>query len=296
MNLIQNEQPIPVHSLSDDPILAGELFSMIRMEGTLSYQSELLVPHRKAYYLMVFAKTGTGRHWVDMRPYTIRESAFYFSGPNQLIVKEEAKPIWGTAFAFTAEFLALQDNASLGRLPLIRNPHNAHELLLNEADAAFTEDLLDKIYKEYNDPGEWQQRMLTAYLTVLLTYLSRLYTEQFEQDATGTDKLVLKKYHAKIDEHFREMHQVSEYASLLNVSAGHLSEIVKVQSGRPAIAHIHERLVMEARRMLFHTEYSLKEIAYDLGFSDASYFNRFFKRETDLTPAEYRASIREMYH
>ena len=88
---------------------------------------------------------------------------------------------------------------------------------------------------------------------------------------------------------------MNEYASLLNVSAGHLSELVKEQSGRPAINHIHERLVLEARRLLFHTQHSLKEIAFDLGFTDASYFNRFFKRETNVTPAEYRLSTREMY-
>jgi AraC family transcriptional regulator, transcriptional activator of pobA len=137
--------------------------------------------------------------------------------------------------------------------------------------------------------------MLAAYLTVMLTYLSRIYTEQFESGQPSVDKLLLKRFQVKIEEHFRVMHQVSEYASLLNVSAGHLSEVVKAQSGRPAIAHIHERLILEARRMLFHTQHSLKEIAFDLGFSDASYFNRFFKRETNATPAEYRASSREMY-
>lgn len=77
--------------------------------------------------------------------------------------------------------------------------------------------------------------------------------------------------------------------------AGHLSEVVKAQSGKPAIKHIHERLVLEARRLLFHTPESLKEIAFNLGFSEASYFTRFFKRETGLTPAEYRTSIRKMY-
>jgi len=75
-----------------------------------------------------------------------------------------------------------------------------------------------------------------------------------------------------------------------------LSDVVKTQSGKPAIKHIHDRLVMEARRLLFHTDNSLKDISFDLGFSDASYFNRFFKRETGVTPASYRAKIRKMYH
>ena len=295
MNVLDIDQPIPIYSLERDPIIGGKLFNMVRFEGALIQQSDLLIPHRKDYYLLVFARHGSSRHWVDMTPYVIKDNTFYFFGPNQLIVKEEPQPLWGSAFAFTNEFLALQANASLRELPLIQNPHNGHELLLTDADVVFVEDMLEKIYAEYNHPGEWQQRMLTAYLTVLLTYLSRLYTEQFENSPLSTDKLLLKKYHASIDEHFRDLHQVSEYASLLNVSAGYLSEVVKAQSGKPAITHIHERLTVEARRLLFHTQHSLKEIAFDLGFSDASYFNRFFKRETDVTPAEYRATIREMY-
>lgn len=65
---------------------------------------------------------------------------------------------------------------------------------------------------------------------------------------------------------------------------------MKAQSGKPAIKHVHERLVLEARRLLFYTDQSLKEIAFGLGFSEASYFSRFFKRETDLTPLAYRTS------
>ena len=212
-----------------------------------------------------------------------------------MIVKEEPKSMWGTAVAFDKEFLALHDNASLARLPIVRNEQNTHELLLSEADIAFTEDMLAKIQKEYSEPGEWQQRMITAYLTLLLTYLSRLYSEQFESITSSNEKSLLKKYQTAIEENFRAIHQVSEYAALLYVSPGHLREVIKAQSGKPAIAHIQERMVLEARRMLFHTEYSLKEIGFDLGFSDASYFSRFFKRETGVTPAEYRALTREMY-
>jgi AraC family transcriptional activator of pobA len=155
--------------------------------------------------------------------------------------------------------------------------------------------MLAKMQKEYNEPGEWQQKMITASLTLLLTYLSRLYNEQYESITPSNEKSLLKKYQAAIEENFREIHQVSEYAALLYVSPGHLRDVIKAQSGKPAIAHIQERMVLEARRMLFHTEYSLKEIGFDLGFSDASYFSRFFKRETGLTPAEYRALTREMY-
>lgn len=287
--------PVPTYQLEPDALTGNREFRVYHFEGGVPNQADLLIPHRKDYYLLVFIRRANTRQWIDMTPYALKDHAVYFTGLDQIIVKEGFEPIWSTGIAFTAEFLAHQENASLTKLPIIQNPQLGPELLLVEADVHFVEDLVGKISTEYQRPGEWQQRMLGAYLTVLLTYLSRLYTEQWVVDDNSADKQLLKAFQAKIDACFRERHEVSDYASMLNLSAGHLSEVVKQQSGKSAIKHIHERLVLEARRLLFHTQQSLKEITFDLGFSDASYFNRFFKRETGLTPAHYRDSIRKMY-
>jgi len=296
MQVITNNLQVPVYSLEPDEATGNKNFRMYNFEGSIPDQSDLLVPHRKDHYLIVFIRRANTRQWIDMTPVMIKDNTVYFTGPNRIIVKEEFVQLWSTGIAFTKEFLSLQENASLLQLPIIQNPQNGCEIQLEKADIVFLEDILARLNTEYLTPSEWQQRMLTAYLTVLLTYLSRLYTEQHKEIEVSVDKLLLKSFQAKINECFRELHEVGDYASLLNISAGHLSDVVKMQSGKPAIKHIHERLVMEARRSLFHTSNSLKEIAFELGFSDASYFNRFFKRETGATPAEYRASIREMYH
>ncbi|PJJ53030.1 helix-turn-helix domain-containing protein [Hymenobacter chitinivorans] len=296
MSTLLLDQPVPVYPLTPQQTPGSGLLQLARAQGQQpAFRQNMLRPHRKDYYHLVFVQRGGSRHWVDMTPYVLKENALYFSAPGQLQLKEKLLPLWGFSLAFTREFLALQPNAALAQLPLLRNPQNGHELLLAPADVAFVEDLFTKLEAEYQQPGEWQQPMLTAHLTVLLTYLSRLYTAQFPGDEPSADQLLLQRYRARIEECFRERHEVSAYAALLHISAGHLSEVVKAQSGKPAIAHIQERLVLEARRLLFHTPQSVKEIAFDLGFADASYFSRFFKRETGLTPAEYRASSREMY-
>ena len=295
MHVLSTNPQLPIYALEPDEITGSRQFRVYHFDGNLPNQSDLLIPHRKDHYLFVFIKRAVSRQWIDTKPYVLKDNTVYFMGPNQVIVKEELNQLWSTGVAFTDEFLSLQENASLKKLPLIQNPQHEHELQLTEADVRFVDDTLSKLRAEYQQSGAWRQQMLSAHLTVLLTYLSRLYTEQFKHDEPSADKLLVTKFQAKIDECFRELHEVSAYASLLHISAGHLSEVVKAQSGRSAIKHIHERLALEARRLLFHTQYSLKEIAFDLGFSDASYFTRFFKRETSLTPADYRSTIRKMY-
>ena len=288
-------QQLPIYSLGPDELTGNKNFRIYNFEGNLPGVEDLLIPHRKNHYLIALIRKGGTRQWIDMTPFTVKNNTIYFYVPNRIIVKESTDELWATGIAFTKEFLSLQENAALSKLPIIESPQGGHELLLTDADLVFVEDLLVKLNVVYINPNHWQQRMLSAYLILLLTYLSKLYEEQYTLQGSSAEKTLLHSYQAKINKSFRELKEVGDYASQLNISAGHLSEVIKIQSGKPAIKHIHERLVLEAKRLLFHTSNSLKEISFDLGFSDASYFNRFFKRETGVTPAEYRTRIREMY-
>lgn len=291
------EAVIPKYAFEPDEATGNTMFLINNSSCVVQYKkSDFLVAHRKDYYFMAFVKQGSSRHWIDMTPYTLKPNTFYFTVPHQVNIKEEIGPMEGMVLCFTEDMLALDESGTLKKLPIIQNPQNGHELQLNEQDVAFIEDILQKLHAEYTGNHSWQQSMLLAYLRVLLIYLSRLYSQQLTDAHVLPDKLLLKKYLAKVDEWYLKLHDVTAYANMMNLSAGHLSELVKEQSGKPAIVHIHERIMVEAKRLLFHTDNSVKEIAFGLGFEDASYFNRFFKRISGHTPAEYRNTIREMYH
>jgi AraC family transcriptional regulator, transcriptional activator of pobA len=291
------DEVIPKYAFEPDEATGNNMFRISKNSSVLNYKkSDFLIPHRKDYYFLAFIKKGASRHWVDMTAYDLKPDTFYFTVPHQVHLKEETEPITGVVINFTNDFLALDNSGLLRDLPIIQNPLNGHEMSLSTEDVKFIEDILDKIHVEYHAKNNWQYNMLLSYMKILLIYLSRLYTEQFNKKEQVPDRLVLKRYLSKIEESYTSAHEVAAYAEMLNMSAGHLSELVKEQSGKPAIIHIHERLILEAKRLLFHTDNSIKEIAYHLGFEDASYFNRFFKRLTNHTPLVYRESFREMYH
>ncbi|MCS3794724.1 helix-turn-helix domain-containing protein [Niastella sp. OAS944] len=270
---------------------------MIVSDGTAFQKRKVnhLVPHRKDYYMFVLVRNGSSRHWIDTTPYTLKKNTLYISSPWQVQVKEQSEPLEGILLSFTEEFLNIDDDNTLRQLPVIQNRFNAHELSLQPQDFSFIEDLLQKMWIEYQKVSEWRNPMLLSYLRVLSIYSSRLYIEQILKSAGTNERKLLNDFKKLINEQFSTLHQVAEYAPLLNKTAGYLNEVVKQQSGKTAIEHIHERILLEAKRKLLHTEFSIKEIAYDLGFEDVAYFTRFFKRLAQQTPAAFRKVIREMY-
>lgn len=287
---------VPVYTLEQSSRSGDRYFEIAEVSGLAQHQKDLFfVPHRKDFYLLCFMRSGSGRHWVDMMPYTARSHTLYFSSPQQVFLKEESR-FEATAISFTPEFLELEEGGFFKRLPIIQNRHNGHELRLSPEDVTFADDLCAKLLAEYHHKEGWRNSMLLAYLRVLLIYLSRLYTAQVAAGGPSADRELLARFKALVGAHFTHSHEVAAYAGMLNISAGHLGELIKQQSGQPPIAHIHDRLLLEAKRLLFHTDASAKEIAFALGFEEASYFNRFFKRHTGSTPLAYRSAIREMYH
>jgi len=290
------ETYLPIYSLEQTSENGSTEFEIGQNSGLTQQQKELFfVPHRKDFYLFAFVRSGDSRHWLDGVPYTLQPNTLYFSSPQQVFLKENGT-LEATAICFTQEFLDIEEAGLFKQLPIIQNEYNGHALSLSPADVAFIEDISGKLLAEYQHKQGWRNSMLLAYLRVLLIYLSRLYNEQFTANDKSADRELFNRFKALVSDHFTEFHEVATYADMLNLSSGHFSELIKKQSGKTPIEHIHDRLLLEAKRMLFHTDVSMKEIAFQLGFEEASYFNRFFKRLTASTPLSYRSTIREMYH
>lgn len=102
----------------------------------------------------------------------------------------------------------------------------------------------------------------------------------------------LQRFMMLVSQHFNEKRNVADYAEMLHITPNYLNELCSENLGVTAKALIEEQVMLEIKRLLFHTDLSIKEIAYQLNFDDPSYFVRRFKEKTGLTPAAFRTESR----
>jgi AraC family transcriptional activator of pobA len=104
---------------------------------------------------------------------------------------------------------------------------------------------------------------------------------------------VVQRFQGLVERDFARRHRVSDYASALGLTPGHLNALCRTQLRQTASACIHGRQVLEAKRLLLYSDLTVAEVADRLGFGDPAYFSRFFRREAGSAPAAYRAQKRQ---
>ena len=162
---------------------------------------------------------------------------------------------------------------------------------LSDSEIPKFEMIHEVMMDEYQTRDRVQGEMLRVLLKRLIIKTTRLAKDQLlprEIDDEQVD--VIRKFKVLVDVHFREYHQVSDYADLLFKSPKTLSNLFKQLNQQTPLQIIHERIVLEAKRKLIYTDKSVKEVAIDLGFNDLGSFHRLFKRTVNCTPQEYKKS------
>ena len=133
-------------------------------------------------------------------------------------------------------------------------------------------------------------RVLLKRLIIIVTRLAR---DQFinEKGLPGEKLDIVRKYNFLVETHYRSQHQVKFYADQLYKSPKTLSNLFALYNHKSPLLIIQERVTMEAKRLLFYTDKSAKEIAYELGFEDAGTFGRFFKRHTGFATSDFKKKL-----
>jgi len=262
------------------------------------YMIEDEVSFQQNYYVQVpeysthtiaFNKGGDQEIIIDEIKYTfgsgniiplMLNQSFRFSRPEDIVMVR-----------FNREFYCIiNHDAEVGCVGfLFFGPTPVMFIPLEDTELEKVTKLLDVLREEigHNDSTQASMlRMLLAQLIITLTRLSKkLYTakepaqEQFD---------LLRKYCLLVEANFRKEKQVKFYAAQLNKSPKTLANLFGKYGGRSPLAIVHDRVVAEAKRLIYYTDKSVKEIAAELGFEDVSHFSKFIKSSTDLTPTELK--------
>ena len=105
------------------------------------------------------------------------------------------------------------------------------------------------------------------------------------------EPFILQKLKNAIEEHFKSKHSPADYAKLLYMTPKALAKITKSHFHKTLSSLINERIIIEAKRELYLTDKTVKEIAYELGYEDEYYFSRFFKVNAEVSPQMYRENV-----
>lgn len=165
----------------------------------------------------------------------------------------------------------------------------AIDLSADHAAAKAIEGLLDHLLAEFQtirrghgSLSEWLAK------SVLLLIERQLASLQLDQRTSGGRAQLFTRFRALVEQHYLEHWSLTDYAKALNVTPSKLNRVSKALAGRSAFELSQERLLLEARRRLVYIAAPVQRLAYELGFEDPAYFNRFFKKRTGMTPARFR--------
>lgn len=133
--------------------------------------------------------------------------------------------------------------------------------------------------------------MVKALLKVFLLKLIHLKEQHFTLQDINEKRVY--EFMLLLENNYKKERNAKFYAEQLSISAKRLNQILKEKLDKTGVQLIHDRLILEAKRQIIHSESTIKEIAYNLDFKDHSYFSRFFKQHAEQTPQEFQSKAKE---
>ena len=256
-----------------------------------SSKEEVRTTHQYEFHTLVFVTQGACTQVVDFEPIRCAPGSLLALRPGQAHNFGRDEDWDGWIVLFRPEFVlpiasaprSLKLAVDLDKLP-------EHIALRGKELRTVTRSIEQlRVDAQLQAPFDDVNALLRHQLHALLTRLSILQGRQQPQEPVMSPALQrFKRFQQLVEEHFARWHQVADYAEQLGYTEKSLTRAVTASMGMTAKAFIAARIVLEAKRLLVHTDLPVATIAEKLGFDEATNFSKFFRREGDGTPAEFR--------
>ncbi|WP_338784363.1 AraC family transcriptional regulator [Streptomyces sp. DG1A-41] len=247
--------------------------------------------HRIDFHVVLLFGEGPVRHMVDFTEYEATAGDLLWIRPGQVHRFSRTSEYRGTVLTMQPGFLprATVEATGLYRydLPPLLRP--------DPAQLAGLRDSLGQLRREYEDtdtlPLSLHTAVLRHSLTAFLLRLAHLAASSAESVRQTSDS-TFTLFRNAVEKDFATNHSVSAYADALGYSRRTLVRAVRAATGDTPKAFIDKRVVLEAKRLLAHTDLPIGRVGAAVGFPDAANFSKFFHQHTDVTPAAFRAELR----
>ena len=248
-------------------------------------------PHRHDYYTVLMVKRSSGTHHIDFRAYPMNGKQVFFVNPEQVhqVVEEERSE--GFAILFSCDFLNRNNipPSFIDDLNLFNDHNSSPPLHLNDQESEKLVRICEQMVEVCNTSINFSDQAVASLLQLFLINCNNYCTLPQEDTQTReAGNTILRQFKEMVNSHYFHWHSASEYANELNVTTDHLNRVVRLLTGKTLKGYIHARILVGAKRLLYFSDQSLKEISYDLGFSEPANFSAFFKKQTGLSPSEFR--------
>lgn len=252
---------------------------------------------RNNYFSLIWVKEGNGKVKADFAEYKFESGSLFAFSPYQPYMFTPGKPISGIAINFHPEFFCIYKHhkeVSCNGV-LYNNIYSPPFVSVDTTSTATLEMLCQQIKTEMQNPDLAQYELLVSYLKIFLITAARLKTQQqpelMMELKDHKEPFILQKLKDAIEENFKTKHSPADYAAMLYITPKALAKITKSHFNKTLSSLINERIIIEAKRELYLTNKTVKEIAYELGYEDEYYFSRFFKVNAEVSPQLYRDTV-----
>ena len=285
---------VPVYKLQSFPRhQPNTLFYMTRLEELVREFRGIDEPHTHTFYLVMWISQGSGTHTIDFKTYPIKPSQLYFLTPGQVHSWQLSDDTRGLNLFFDLNFFRTRLGNRLHQYPFFHSHQHLPLVEITEQEAFFNQ-LFEYAYLEYEQDKINRSEVFLSFIHILLESANRLYDQQLTGAASHYYNRI-RQFEALLETQFVEVRTVGEYAAQMGLTPNHLNHICQKVLGKTASQLLQKRLLIEAQRLLTHTALSVKEVGFHLRFDDPSYFVRFFKKHTGITPVLFRQEVGQ-YH
>ncbi|MGH1516431.1 AraC family transcriptional regulator [Chryseobacterium sp. JK1] len=283
----RKSENIPVNMLHEESC-GGIMLMRDSFHGSPNFE-EVERSHRDSGYTFIIQEEGTTSIEIDFQTYDLQASSIIFIHPDQvhrLIAFNQA---------LISTWIVTKENLRPEHLNLLEDLVPITPLTLDETSQSLLSEAFHLCMRiSERKSTQLYHTVLKESCNTLVTLFASQYVSQNKSAGLHSRfEIITKEFRNVLEANFRKTSSPSEYASFLHISTSYLNECVKATTGKSVTFHIQQRIILEAKRMLFHSSKSVKEIAGDLGYDDYSYFIRLFVKVAGLTPAAFRELNRE---